>query len=69
MLSRKARHNFAKTIAFVLLILGAIYAGAPIIWMLLCSFKPNTEIFAYPPTFISKTFSLTAYTKILTDSV
>ncbi|OQA26647.1 MAG: Inner membrane ABC transporter permease protein YcjP [Chloroflexi bacterium ADurb.Bin344] len=69
MLSKKAKHNFAKTFALVLLILGAIYAGAPIIWMFLCSFKPNTEIFAYPPTFISKTFSLTAYKKILTDSV
>jgi multiple sugar transport system permease protein len=31
------------------------------------SFKPNTEIFAYPPTFVPKTFTLAAYTEILTD--
>lgn len=46
---------------------GALFAGGPALWMLINSFKPNTEIFAYPPTFIPETFTLDAYLKILTD--
>lgn len=49
------------------LVAGAVYAGGPALWMLLSSVKPNTEIFAYPPTFIPEDFTLAAYTKILTD--
>lgn len=49
----------------ILLILGAMYAALPILWMILNSFKPNSEIFAWPPTFISKQFSLEAYIEIL----
>ncbi|CAM3465483.1 carbohydrate ABC transporter permease [Occultella aeris] len=49
------------------LTLGAIFAGFPALWMLLSSFKPNTEIFQFPPTFLPDTFTIGAYTDILTN--
>ena len=49
------------------LTLGAIFAGFPALWMLLSSFKPNTEIFRFPPTFLPEVFTLGAYTDILTN--
>lgn len=49
------------------LIAGAMFAGLPVLWMLASSFKSNLEIFAYPPQLIDSSFSLSAYTAVLTD--
>ncbi len=49
------------------LTLGAVFAGFPVLWMLLSSIKPNTEIFQYPPTFLPEVFTLDAYVGILTN--
>jgi multiple sugar transport system permease protein len=49
------------------LLLGAVYSGFPVLWMLSNSFKANTEIFAFPPKFITERFSLSAYEAIVTD--
>jgi len=65
----KRKELISKILVLIALSVGAIYAGFPVLWMLLSSFKPNTEIFAYPPTFISKTFSLDAYVAVLTDPI
>lgn len=46
-------------------LVGAFFAGGPVLWMLTSSVKPNTEIFAYPPTFIPERFTLAAYAEIL----
>lgn len=59
---------YIKIIVVILLIFGALFAGFPIVWMLLGSFKPNAEIFAWPPTWISKNFSLQAYGAIFENS-
>lgn len=53
-----------KIFIIILLILGALFAGFPVVWMLLNSFKPNSEIFALPPTWISDKFSFGAYISI-----
>ena len=58
---------WVKIVIIILLVIGALFAGFPILWMILNSFKPNSEIFAWPPTWISKTFSLDAYKAVLTD--
>ena len=58
---------YVKVIIIILLILGALFAGFPVLWMLLSSFKPNAEIFAWPPTWISENFSLDAYKAIFTS--
>lgn len=55
---------YIKLIDIVLLIVGAIFAGFPILWMILSSFKPNAEIFAWPPTWISQKFTFSAYAAI-----
>jgi multiple sugar transport system permease protein len=48
-------------------IAGAVFAGFPVFWMLVSSFKTNTEIFAYPPQLVTQGFSFDAYTAVLTD--
>ncbi len=58
---------WVKVLIVILLAVGAIWAGFPILWMLLNSFKPNAEIFAWPPTWISKNFSFDAYKAIFTN--
>lgn len=49
------------------LLLGAAFAGLPVVWMLSTSLKANGEVFEIPPRLITDTFSFDAYTKILTD--
>jgi multiple sugar transport system permease protein len=50
------------------LIIGLVYAGFPVLWMLLSSIKSNTEIFSVPPKLFPKVFTLHAYQTILGDS-
>lgn len=58
------RKWYIKVIILILLLFGAFFAGFPILWMLLSSFKPNGEIFAWPPTWISDNFQWNAYAEI-----
>ena len=53
-----------KALIIVLLILGAIWAGFPVLWMLSNSFKSNAEIFEFPPKLVTANFSFEAYAKI-----
>ena len=53
-----------KIIVLIILIIGTIWAGFPIFWMIDNSFKPNAEIFAKPPIWFSKSFNFEAYAKI-----
>ena len=46
-----------QILVFIVLIIGAIWAGFPVLWMFSNSFKGNAEIFTWPPTWISKNFS------------
>lgn len=56
--------RYIKVIAIFLLIVGTIFSGFPILWMFLNSFKPNSEIFAWPPVWISERFMFDAYVEI-----
>lgn len=49
------------------LVLGALFAGLPVLWMFASSFKSNTQIFAYPPQLIDSSFSFGAYHAVVTD--
>ncbi|HZU93423.1 MAG TPA: carbohydrate ABC transporter permease [Microbacterium sp.] len=49
------------------LILGAVFAAGPVLWMLSSSFKSNTQIFELPPRLITDTFSFDAYVAIFTN--
>ena len=59
---------WVQIVLIILLVLGAIWAGFPVLWMLLNSFKPNAEIFAWPPVWLSKNFTLDAYKAIFINS-
>lgn len=61
------RRRWAKIATIVGLLLGAGFAGLPILWMLSSSFKRNTEIFEYPPRLITESFSWDAYISIFSD--
>ena len=57
-----------KVILSILLILGGLFAGFPIIWMVFSSLKANSAIFSWPPKFFDETASLASYAAVLTDS-
>lgn len=69
MTPRVLRRRVARVAVILGLLIGAGFAGLPILWMLASSFKANPEIFAYPPQLITPGFSFDAYTSILTDPV
>ena len=63
----KARRRTMRAGVVVGLVLGAIFAAAPVLWMLSSSFKSNTEIFELPPRLLTDSFSFDAYIAIFTD--
>jgi multiple sugar transport system permease protein len=65
--TQSARNGFAKGLTISGLVLGALFAGLPVVWMFVSSFKSNTRIFAYPPHLIDDSFTLDSYTKVLTN--
>lgn len=66
-LSKPVKTGIARTLVILALLIGAVYAGFPILWMIASSFKSNTEIFAYPPSLITESFSFNAYKVVLTN--
>ena len=66
-LSSVGRRRLAVALTLVGLVLGALFAGAPVVWMLFSSFKANPEIFAYPPRLLTESSSLQPYLEILQD--
>jgi multiple sugar transport system permease protein len=63
----KKKRLSVKLFLSLLLFLGGFFAGFPVLWMFLSSFKSNMNMFAWPPKFIDDSFSFEAYQKILTD--
>lgn len=49
------------------LVIGAVFAAGPVLWMLSSSFKSNTQIFELPPRLLTDTFSFDAYIAIFTN--
>ena len=66
-LSKRTRTRIQQVLVIVALLIGAIYAAFPAVWMLSSSLKSNVDIFAYPPRLIMPSSSLLAYQKVLTD--
>ena len=54
---RKENHVFT----YIILIVFTLIYLVPIVWMTLSSFKPDAELFAYPPTIFPSSFSLENY--------
>ncbi|MCB0072922.1 MAG: carbohydrate ABC transporter permease [Caldilineaceae bacterium] len=68
MMSKSGRMTLSRVFVIIALLLGAIYSGAPVLWMISSSLKSNTEIFAYPPRLFSDSMSLGAYLAVVTNS-
>lgn len=66
-LSKRTRIRIQQVLVIVALLIGAVYAAFPAVWMLSSSLKSNVDIFAYPPRLIMPSSSLLAYQKVLTD--
>jgi multiple sugar transport system permease protein len=66
-MSKPAKTAISRVLVILALLVGALYAGFPVVWMVASSFKSNTEIFAYPPRLIGETFSLGAYADVVTN--
>jgi len=66
-MTKAQNRMLARTGLVIALLIGAVFAGAPVLWMLSSSFKPNTDIFQFPPQLIPSTFTFDAYTAIFTD--
>lgn len=57
-----------KVIFSIMLVIGGLFAGFPIIWMICSSFKSNSAIFSWPPKFFDETFSFDSYAAVVMDS-
>ncbi|MDN3443122.1 carbohydrate ABC transporter permease [Microbacterium sp. APC 3901] len=66
-LTALGQRRVAKTGLTIGLIIGAVFAAGPVLWMLSSSFKSNTQIFELPPRLITDTFSFDAYIAIFTN--
>ena len=65
--THSASKGIATSLTVVGLVLGALFAGLPVLWLFAASFKSNTRIFAYPPQLIDDSFSFGAYSTVLTN--
>ena len=62
---KKERRVWRNIGLYGALLVGAVFAGGPVVWMLSSAFKSNADIFAYPPRLISNSFSASAFTAVL----
>lgn len=66
-LTVKNQQRASKAALTIGLIIGAVFAAGPVLWMLSSSFKSNTQIFELPPRLLTDTFSFDAYIAIFTN--
>jgi multiple sugar transport system permease protein len=65
-MAARAAYRRAGALTYVLLVVGALVALFPFVWMLLSSFKTNRELMlSVPPTFLPAVFTLEGYRKVL----
>jgi len=62
--SKKVNDAVFYTFCYVILIVFAIVFLFPFIWMILSTFKTQSELMAFPPRFLPRSFSLANYKEI-----
>lgn len=66
-MKRSTKMRLAKIFLEIGLLIGLVYALFPVIWMISCAFKTNTEVFTVPQQIIPRNPTLEAFTAVLTD--
>ena len=67
MVESTAKRRFETLLLNVVVAVGGIIVAIPLIWMISSSFKPLSEIYAFPPTLIPQTFTMKNYDRLLSD--
>jgi multiple sugar transport system permease protein len=65
---RNKRKILLKALVLIGLVLGMVFAGIPIIWVLSSSFKTDMEVFSLPPRLIPLEPTVRAYQQIMGNS-
>ena len=65
-MTSKTRRLFSKSATYILLILVAVIVGYPFLWMLLSSFKDNSEFYMIPPRLFPEVWLTDNYVEIFT---
>ena len=65
--AKRRRRILRVAAVWIGLVLGGCFAGLPVLWMVVSSFKPNARIFASPPRLIEEGSSFAAYLSIFHD--
>ena len=61
---RKRRFNPGRFMAYLVLTVGALTMVIPFVWMITTSFKPNNEVFTFPPTLFGSRIELANYKEL-----
>jgi len=64
--SARTRRRFAQFVLYALLIIGAIVALFPMLWMVSASFMPTGEASQYPPHLLPSRITFTHYRELFT---
>ena len=62
------RKKLTLVAKYTVAVLIAAFILAPLLWTLLCSLKPNSELLRYPPTILPQKFIFSHYTNLLTET-
>lgn len=64
----KKRRAITKVVTYIFLIIISIYTMFPFVWMLICSFKPKTEIRTATPSLLIDAPTLDNFQKVLFEA-
>ena len=61
-------HVASRTMLYMLVIAAVSVVGFPMFWMVICSFKPSSELYVSPPTLLPHTWVLDNYTQLFAQT-
>lgn len=64
---KSTKMRLMKILIITGLLIGLVYALFPVVWMISCAFKSNTEVFTVPQRIIPRRPTLEAFSQVLTD--
>lgn len=67
-MTKKSKKIASRVIIYLILTFFALLSIFPIIWALTTSVKPESQVLAYPPSFVPKTFTFENYEKVIFHS-